>query len=87
MCQSKENDDAQSTEEISTVNVSELKAAKVVEVKQYDAEDAQLPPAEYVKTRIFPVLLPILAEMLEEAQRRECFEVRSRFNAQQMELL
>nr|VZI39175.1 unnamed protein product [Spirometra erinaceieuropaei] len=43
-------------------------------IKGSSPGDAELPPVEYVKTRIYPILLPILTEMLEEAARRECFE-------------
>ncbi|VDM02992.1 unnamed protein product [Schistocephalus solidus] len=78
MCRAKENEITQSTKENSMIDVFELKAKDDLEVKESNTERDDLPPVEYVKTKIFPTLLPILKEMLEEAARHECFE-RQRF--------
>ncbi|KAL7055376.1 hypothetical protein AAHC03_022989 [Spirometra sp. Aus1] len=74
ICRARENELTNSINGISSIGVSELNDKDDVVIKNEEAGDAELPPIEYVKTRIYPILLPILTEMLEEAARRECFE-------------
>ncbi|BHF82428.1 hypothetical protein SprV_0802556600 [Sparganum proliferum] len=74
ICWARENELPRSVNGISSIGVFERNDEDDVEMNKADAGDEDLPPIEYVKNRIYPILLPILTEMLEEAARRECFE-------------